>query len=97
MEVNTNKSKVVIISGKEEKEERRGITSKGGFHIWIFGKHNGENGKIDLEEASKAKEGTVMYNVLNKTIYGETEIINNIKRKVCNIVIIPCILFACEN
>lgn len=102
MEVNTNKTKVMIINEKQGSQNIGGIKCKGEILERVttyeyLGSVITDDGKIDAEITNKANKSTRLYYSLNKTILGHKNIDMEVKMMIHGVITVPIITYASEN
>lgn len=98
MEINTGKTKVMIINGKQDqqnfkcgKDELEQVST-----IDYLGTKISDNGKMNTEILSRTRKATQVFYQLNKTILGKREINTKTKTTIYNAVAVPIMTYGSE-
>lgn len=102
MEINIDKTKVMIINENQDNNSNKDIKCKNKILERVttydyLGSIVTNDGKIDAEITNRANKSTKVYYALNKTILGHRDIDIEVKIKIHNVVTLPIITYACEN
>lgn len=101
MEINANKTKIMIINETQTTEASRNITCKQqDLEIVTVFEYLGNvltnDGKLDTEIAKRRQKASNIYHAINRTILKKREIEEKIKLAVYNVIALPAILYGCE-
>lgn len=102
MEVNLNKTKVMIVNENRDNKANNEIKCRDTILERVttydyLGSILTEDGKIDRELSNRQNKSTIIYYSLNKTIWGHRDIDLETKIKIYNTITVPIITYACEN
>lgn len=100
MEVNTNKTKMMIINNKESelvrKIEINGNTIEAVTAVEYLGSVITDDGRIEVDIANRMKKTRNIYYAINKPILQKQEIDKQVKLKVYNIIARPTLTYGSE-